>query len=736
MELQHWRHWQHPLVFNEDERSGDLCWGCCEPVFGPSYSCIESDCDDYYYHHKSCAELPLGLHHPSHPNHPLILFDIKTYRDNHEEFDKFSKCDVCGEKSLEYTYCCYRCNFNIHINCSSLSLTIQTEVHDHQLTRSIWRLLNFTCDFCGKEGNLPYFCFQCDFTIHSRYAACPRRLKVFRHNHPLHLTPSLEVHQSDSPICLLCVRKVDTLCLYYCSRCDFAAHLYCAMLYGNREFINLQELKEEQSTESKTEDPELHQSFDSRICKVKKTTVEEDGTEIATEIKHFSHAHDLKLTDGIPNNTKCNGCVQSILSPFYSCTPCSFFLHKSCSKLPKIKRHPLDQHPLTLSYEQASFYCVGCEQTWNGLKYSCQICNFDYHVQCILLSDTLTHPCHEHHLYLSKTNHRQKCSSCNSESYFVFCCSTCEFVLDFKCATLPQTTWYNQHEHPFTLCYTPEDDSGKYYCDICEEERDPKQWFYYCTECSFPAHCNCIPGDLEICKVIKTSVGEDGTKTVTKIKHFSHRHNLKLTNEIPKNKKCNGCVQSILSPFYSCTQCSFFLHKSCSELPKIKRHPLDQHPLTLSYPQASFYCVGCEQTCNGLKYSCQKCNFDYHVQCILLSDTLTHACHEHHLYLSKTNHRQKCSSCNSESYFVFHCSTCEFVLDFKCATLPQTTWYNQHEHPFTLCYTLEDDSGEYYCDICEEERDPKQWFYYCAECSFPAHHDCILGKTPNVKKQI
>ena len=138
MELQHWRHWQHPLVFNEDERSGRHCYGCREPVFGPSYSCKK--CNGYH-HHKSCAELPLGLHHPSHPNHPLILFDQYTYRDNNrEEYDKFSKCNVCGEKSYEYGYCCYRCNFNIHIRCSSLSLTIQTEVHDHQLTR-IWNLL-------------------------------------------------------------------------------------------------------------------------------------------------------------------------------------------------------------------------------------------------------------------------------------------------------------------------------------------------------------------------------------------------------------------------------------------------------------------------------------------------------------------------------------------------------------------------------------------------------------------
>ncbi|KAL4633152.1 hypothetical protein ACB092_04G101300 [Castanea dentata] len=143
------------------------------------------------------------------------------------------------------------------------------------------------------------------------------------------------------------------------------------MVSENREFINLQELKEEQSTESKSKDLELHQSFDLEICKVIKTPVGEDRTEIATEIKHFSHKHDLKLIDEIPNNKKCNECVQYILPPFYCCTQCSLFFHKSCSKLPKIKRYSLHVHPITLNYQQASFYCRACAQLCNGLEYNC-----------------------------------------------------------------------------------------------------------------------------------------------------------------------------------------------------------------------------------------------------------------------------------------------------------------------------------------------------------------------------
>ncbi|KAB1203145.1 hypothetical protein CJ030_MR8G027522 [Morella rubra] len=73
------------------------------------------------------------------------------------------------------------------------------------------------------------------------------------------------------------------------------------------------------------------------------------------------------------------------------------------------------------------------------------------------------------------------------------------------------------------------------------------------------------------------------------------------------------------------------------------------------------------------------------------------------------------------------------MLDFKCATLQHSTSYGPHEHPFILCYSAEDDSGEYYCDICEEERNPKLWFYYCADCSYPVHPNCILEKFPNIK---
>ncbi|KAK7814938.1 hypothetical protein CFP56_002450 [Quercus suber] len=124
--LQHFCHPEHPLVFNQNDRRGHLCWGCQELEFGPCYSCKE--CEGIRVHHKSCVELPLGLYHPLHPIHPLILFD--QYTDYPEEKEK-SKCKVCKESRYEYSYRCYRCDFNLQFRCGSCLPILEAEFHDH-----------------------------------------------------------------------------------------------------------------------------------------------------------------------------------------------------------------------------------------------------------------------------------------------------------------------------------------------------------------------------------------------------------------------------------------------------------------------------------------------------------------------------------------------------------------------------------------------------------------------------
>ena len=142
------------------------------------------------------------------------------------------------EHYWEYIYRCYYCNFNLHVRCASLPPTLEVEFHNHPLT-PIWKWITFTRDFCGikEDKGMPYLCNICGFWIHRRCAYYfPRRLKVVRHKHPLHVThSSLEFDESDSRFCQLCVKKVDThYGLYYCSICDFVAHLNCAITEENR----------------------------------------------------------------------------------------------------------------------------------------------------------------------------------------------------------------------------------------------------------------------------------------------------------------------------------------------------------------------------------------------------------------------------------------------------------------------------------------------------------------------
>ena len=497
MELQHFLH-EHPLVYKH-ARKGHDCYMCREPVVGDSYSCIKCK---HFNLHKSCAELPRELHHPLHRKHPLVFIEERPY-------NYHRKCYRCKEYLWEWLphFSCLICQIYLHIKCASLPPlphTMEVEIHDHSILTLLQKLFKFTCDACGKfDKGTPYLCLTClAFWVHPTCASLHRTVRHVRHKHTLNLTYSLQAHQSDHQICELCVEKVDTKYgVYYCSTCNYVAHLSCAADGEIMDNINVPKVEDT----LRNDNPEFDKSVDLVAYDVKKKIMGEDGIEIAIEIKHFSHEHDLILTHELKKSDKCDGCVRPILTPFYSCTQCSFVLHKFCVELPRKKWHPLHEHPLTLSkdtYHDKSFLqfvCSACSRWGNGFTYNCLKCSFFLDVNCSLISDRLTHDGHEHGLILSNATRNGNCCVCDSKGY-VFRCADCAFALDFKCATLPKSIRYGQHEHPFTLQYTLEDDSGEYYCDICEEERDQKPWFYYCADCSYPAHSKCILGNYPNCK--------------------------------------------------------------------------------------------------------------------------------------------------------------------------------------------------------------------------------------------
>ncbi|KAF3957156.1 hypothetical protein CMV_017800 [Castanea mollissima] len=423
------------------------CAGCGEEIIGSCVCCGQCS----FRLHNSCAELPRGLQLPIHDKHPLVLQITKNDEGTY-------KCNYCNLVCKHFFYHCPHCKFVLDVKCaSSLQSILEVEIHDHPLVL-VQGSNSFTCDFCGEKGEgMSCLCAVCGIWFHRNCAFLPHMVKHMRHKHPLNLTKSLNTDQSEDQLCQFCVKKLDTnYGIYYCSSCDYAAHLDCAMHKDGRELIFNWKSKDEEPIESSTK-------------------VGGDKIEIPIKIKHFSHEHDLKLTDQLENYEICDG----------------------------------------------------------------------------LIPEKLTHVGHEHSLILSSTTLDENCSACNYEMK-IFRCTKGEFTLDFGCATLPLKVKHRQHEHLFSLRYTAEDISGEYYCDICEEERDSKFWFYYCDECSFPAHPKCIFGEFlnskhRDCRNIK--FGITYTSDI-------HQHPLTLARKTMDHDSCDKCGKFCNEVAYECATCN------------------------------------------------------------------------------------------------------------------------------------------------------------------------------------
>ena len=51
--------------------------------------------------------------------------------------------------------------------------------------------------------------------------------------------------------------------------------------------------------------------------------------------------------------------------------------------------------------------------------------------------------------------------------------------------------------------------------------------------------------------------------------------------------------------------------------------------------------------------------------------------------------------------------------------IPPLAKYKYHRHQLVFKKLIrEDDVGEYYCDVCEEERNPEHEVYYCEKCTY------------------
>jgi len=429
-----------------------------------------------------------------HPDHSLFL-RVPSWT---------NRCDVCRQNCRRsFFYRCSPCDFDIDIKCVSRWRISADDCHEHALFL-MRKQIQFTCEACAeKSKNIAYQCSICRVLVHRKCALFPHTIKTTTHDHSLTRTYSLrQVKQQDNVFCKLCRKKVNTeYAAYYCRKCDYIAHLNCA-----------DSVKDSSSTiESMANNSS--DSAASLIHLVEGINLTEDERAVPMVIRHFNHSqHNLILIDEKHMEDKrllrCEACMQFIIFvPFYGCVQCNYFLHNRCAKVlpPTIKRGLFHRHRLTLiskkdpdsnAYRRL-FYCDACGNLRHGFTYKCEECgNWNYDVQCCLIPEILKHEGHQHLIFLALRPSYETCNGCG-EKHLGFVCTDCDkFALCIRCATLPLVARHQHDIHLLKLSYTREDDSGEYYCLICEKERNhPDHWFYYCVKCDFSAHRQCVLGE-------------------------------------------------------------------------------------------------------------------------------------------------------------------------------------------------------------------------------------------------
>jgi hypothetical protein len=526
-----------------------VCGVCEEPPSGPGYKC--SDCN--FLCHKSCFQLPEEiLQHPLHPNHTLCI-ERPGYAWGWRRDDCY--CVACGKRSRRcFFYECMDCNFTLDTKCASRWRVSKDECHQHAYV-PLLKQIQFTCEACGEEGKdigdddegIGLLCSICLLVIHPRCALLSRTIRIYWHDHPLTLTYSIHQEKEGANIlCRLCRKEVNTKhATYYCHTCSYATHLSCAeKVQKTDEWMGRKGISNEL--------PPIG-SIVNVTGLFKDINRVENERGILQEIEHhFSHQHDLILDfDEVKDDKICDGCMQLISPPFYSCVRCNFSLHNICAKLPTNARHSFLPVSFTLlsqtPFPDGVFNCALCGRYRHGFAYKYEKSNHFVDSQCFAIQEALHHEGHQHPLFVTeRTFLEEECKFCGRNSWFV--CYPCNFNLCFRCATLPLLASHKYDEHPLKLTYTAEDIFGEYYCLICEEKRDQDYWFYYCEKCDFSAHPQCALGKYPYIKFGKTYKDEH------------HKHPFTFVRKTKYSPPCDVCNDHFDEIALECTQCELTVH--------------------------------------------------------------------------------------------------------------------------------------------------------------------------------
>ncbi|TYG77930.1 hypothetical protein ES288_D02G015300v1 [Gossypium darwinii] len=578
------------------------------------------------------------------------------------------------------------------------------------------------CSRSGEEVSVPCFCCveHCGFYLHKACADAPLEL-----NHPFHPHHPLVLLQEPPSsytgcVCDFCDKTCQKF-IYHCS-CELDFHIKCALFTFNVAENNLKELD------------------------------------------HFSLQHPLISTSNgdeeLEDVSKCFGCREPLAKYTHFSPDCRFNLHEKCAKLPfKLNHNCHHKHPLTLQFNSERLSCKICQVTKRrGFVYGCSPCKFVVHIECVSESLDLIveDKRHRHPFTLLLRGSSFLCDACGTEgSYASYICCTCNIMVHKKCTSLPRIIKSKWHDHRlFHKYFLRIKDFRVLDYIICHDEVNTEHGSYYCSKCTVIFHVKCVMKDKDSYEIVENEDEESTDESVssitkvlerndageaTVIEHFKHNHYLILSDRVGEydDKCCGGCLLPIVASFYYCTQCDFFLHKVCVELPKVKHvwHHRCRPPLVLISNEV-FECVQCLWLSNAFAYKCEECETRTCFRCIIALRPGARTCLGHkHPLLFYSKYIGRCVACGKDGIKgLFRCKDCDFSLDHKCFSLPITFQYKNDQHLLSLTYGDDNSYSEsHFCDVCEESRDPNLWFYNCATCDISAHINCVLSEYPFLK---
>ncbi|KAL0714840.1 hypothetical protein Bca4012_021819 [Brassica carinata] len=343
-------------------------------------------------------------------------------------------------------------------------------------------------------------------------------------------------------------------------------------------------------------------------------------------------------------------------------------------------------------------------------RYYCTKCDLEFHKRCVKFPSKMIHPYHpQHPLTFTFLNHETGIMA--DTKYGAFCKFLSLSDLDMS-------------QYLKSIGIRPKPNIMFDTCTWCGH--DLGEWFYCCSICNFSLDFNCTINIPPL--------------TIQNPK--SHHHSLTLFPR-PLLSPCDACgLINVLEPSYACYQCSYVVHKSCIDLPrviKITRHPHRLHHIP-SLPAKVRPCRVCYKNVDIKygQYSCnhEDCSYVVHSKCAThekvwdgkeleweeeeayqtedfapfktVGDNLIeHIYHPHH-YLRLEKHdggsEKQCHACIrpiNTCYDFYNCIKCDFFLHEVCANLPRKLDHALHKHPLFLDTGTPADMSEFLsCSAC------------------------------------